>query len=70
MPRQLDALSVQVHRSHAEYAPRGARTPSAPDSRASPSQTPPHVYWVPQAVQMKAGMRYSDKRSADRRLLF
>jgi hypothetical protein len=26
-----------------EYAPRGARTPSAPDSRASPSQTPPHV---------------------------
>jgi hypothetical protein len=26
-----------------EYVPRGARTPSAPDSRASPSQTPPHV---------------------------
>jgi len=26
-----------------EYAPRGARTPLAPDSRASPSQTPPHV---------------------------
>jgi hypothetical protein len=25
------------------YAPRGARTPSAPGSQASPSQTPPHV---------------------------
>ena len=34
-----------------EYAPRGARTPSAPGSRASPSQTPPHV---PECDQLRA----------------
>ena len=35
-----------------EYAPRGARTPSAaPDSPASPSQTPPHV---PECDQLSA----------------
>ena len=34
-----------------EYAPRGARTSSAPGSRASPSQTPPHV---PECDQLRA----------------
>ena len=34
-----------------EYAPRGARTPSAPGSQASPSQTPPHV---PECDQLRA----------------
>src|SRR5271169_1400138 len=33
------------------YAPRGARTPSAPGSQASPSQTPPHV---PECNQVRA----------------
>jgi hypothetical protein len=33
------------------YAPRGARTPSAPGSQASPSQTPPHV---PECDQLRA----------------
>ena len=34
-----------------EYAPRGARTPSAPGSQASPSQTLPHV---PECDQLRA----------------
>jgi hypothetical protein len=33
------------------YAPRGARTPSAPGSQASPSQTLPHV---PECDQLRA----------------